>query len=172
MLRIFCFEWFGWLQGYLTVTIPLGIFQPKCSKMLFLPFNEFQTEQFFKGPPLKFQVASFGLLKDFLGQILLPNFTRSEPKIEILKSRNHVFQSETIHISSWFTSRNFQNFTVMFLVRKCLTVSWRNFSSISRLLTIKVEIGMFLCVSLLFKHRIQLTGVYLQQHWWNQFQLK
>ena len=30
--------------------------------------------------------------------------------------------------------------------------------------TLQAEIGMFLCLSLLFKHQIQLIGVYMPQH--------
>ena len=66
----------------------VSIFQPKSPKMP--PFNEFQFEKFFKTSPLKFQAGSFGLIIKILGKILLPNFTGSEPEMEIFEVMNPI----------------------------------------------------------------------------------
>ena len=60
-------------------------------KCYFRQLNELQTEKCFKGVPLKFEAASFGLIKIFLGKILFPNFTGSEPETEIINSANRLF---------------------------------------------------------------------------------
>ena len=60
-------------------------------KSYFRQLNELQTEKFFKGVPLKFEAASFGLIKIFLRKILFPNFTGSEPETEIFNSANRLF---------------------------------------------------------------------------------
>ena len=60
-------------------------------KCYFRHLNELQTEKFFKGVPLKFEAASFELIKFFLRKILFPDFTGSEPETNILSPANSTF---------------------------------------------------------------------------------
>ena len=97
----------------------------KALKCCFCPLKELQAEKFFKEVPLKFEAASFEPIKFFLGKILFPNFTGSEPETEISNLVNLLFKSRTIHILGKSIPRRFQKVTVNFVVGKFRALSYR-----------------------------------------------
>ena len=69
----------------------MAFFNQNALKCYFCQLNELQNKKFFKGLPLKFEAASFELIKFFLEKILFPIFTGSEPETGIFTAANRLF---------------------------------------------------------------------------------